>query len=124
MVIDNKFEIGQEVYVCKNNSYHEKEECKVCGWSGTVNIKGKMYRCPECNGTKFTRNKFIKKYVPEKRRIRKIKISVYETNKGTDVSIRYEMSENCDGTIVDDRNIIFATLEEAEARCKELNGED
>lgn len=125
MKLVTKFEIGQEVYVCKSNSAYEMENCKTCDGIGKVNIKGKIYRCPECNGAKFTPTKFIKIYAPEKRIIRKIKISVYETNRDTGINIRYEtrIHANKNESIEDCRNIIFATLEEAETRCKELSGE-
>lgn len=125
MKLETKFEIGQEVYVCKSNSSYEIENCKTCDGVGKVNIKGKMYCCPECNGAKFTRTNFVKTYVPEKRTIRKIKISVYETNRDTGINVRYETKtpKNGNSSIEESKNIIFATLEEAEARCKELNGE-
>lgn len=124
MKIETKFNVGDVVYVCKNNSTHEEEQCKICEGTGNVTLKGKSFCCPECKGNKFTYTKRVTRFIPEKRTIRKVIVSASNNNNGNiQTHIRYETKSNHHGSIAEYRNIMFATKEEAEYCCKELNGE-
>ena len=123
MKIETKFNVGDVVYVCKNNSTYEEERCKICEGTGNVTLKGKPFCCPECKGNKFTYTKKVTKFIPEKRTIRKVVVSVSNNNGNIQTHTRYETKSNRHGSIAEYRNIMFATKEEAEYRCKELNGE-
>ncbi len=123
MQIETKFNVGDIVYVCKNHSIFEEEQCKICDGEGSITLKGKSFCCPECHGNKFTYTKQVKGFIPEKRTIRKVITSVSENNGNIQIHIRYETKSNRHGSIAEYKNIMFATKEEAEYRCKELNGE-
>lgn len=125
MKIETKFNVGDEVYVCKNNSTYEKETCRVCEGTGVISIKAETFCCPKCHGNKFTCTKKINRFLPEKRTIRKVIVSVSENNGNMQAYIRYKtkIHGSRDRSIADYKNIVFATKEEAEYRCKELNGE-
>lgn len=123
MKIKTKFNVGDEVYVCKNNSTYEKEPCKICEGIGVISIKDETFCCPRCHGDKFTHTKRVKRFIPEKRTIRKVIVSVSENNGNMQIYTRYETKTphgNRDKSVADYRNIMFLTKEEAENRCKEL----
>lgn len=125
MKIETKFNVGDIVYVCKNNGTYEKEPCKICEGTGNVTLKSKPFCCPECHGKKFTYTKKANKFIPEKRTIRKVILSVSENNGTMQIYTRYgtKTHGNRDRSVEDYKNIMFATKEDAEYRCKELNGE-
>ncbi|MBD5535133.1 MAG: hypothetical protein HDQ99_05675 [Lachnospiraceae bacterium] len=123
MKIETKFNVGDVVYICKNNSTYETEQCKICEGTGNVTLKDKSFCCPECKGNKFTHTKKVARFIPEKRTIRKVVVSISNNNGNTQTHTRYETKSNRHGSIAEYRNIMFATKEEAEYRCKELNGE-
>lgn len=128
MQIETRFNVGDEVYVCKNKSKKEKELCKTCDGTGVVTIKDKMFDCPECHGKRTIRSKSVKNFVPEKRIITKVTVSITENNGNMQVYRRYDCKAQTNrgetSSIAEYRNIIFTTLEEAEARCKELMEEE
>lgn len=125
MKIETKFNVGDVVYVCRNDSTYEKESCKICEGTGVISIKAETFSCPKCHGNKFTCTKRVNKFTPEKRIIRKVIVSVSENNGTIQTYIRYETKThgNRDRSVADYKNIMFYTKEEAEYRCKELNGE-
>lgn len=123
MKIETKFNVGDIVYVCKNNSTYEEEPCKICEGTGNVTLKGKSFCCPECKGNKFTYTKKVTRFIPEKGTIRKVIVFVSNNNDNIRIHTRYETKSSRHGSIAECRNIIFATKEEAEYRCKELNDE-
>ena len=55
--IDNKFEIGQEVYVIRKE--RTKEKCPACNGDGTFLHKGYKVKCTYCygSGNVFTHDK-------------------------------------------------------------------
>lgn len=124
MKIETKFNIGDVVYVCKNNSTYEKEQCNICEGKGVITLKGKLFCCPGCHGDKFTHTKKEISYIPEKRTIRKIISLVSENNGNIRIHTRYETKPEGCGNIEEDRNTIFTTKEEVEDRCKELIAEE
>lgn len=124
MQIETKFNVGDIVYVCKNNSTKDMETCKICDGKGAITVKDESFCCPKCHGKKLPYTKKVKKFVPEKRTIRKVIVSVSENNGNIQIYTRYETKThgNRDRSVADYKNIMFATKEEAEYRCKELNG--
>lgn len=85
MQIETKFNVGDTVYVCKNNSTKDLETCKICDGKGAIIIKDESFCCPKCHGGKFTYSKRVKKFVPEKRIIKKMIVSVTENNGNTQI---------------------------------------
>lgn len=125
MRIETKFSVGDVVYVCRNDSTYEKGPCKICEGIGVISIKAETFSCPKCHGNKFICTKRVNKFTPEKRTIRKVIVSVSENNGTMQTYIRYETKThgNRDRSVADYKNIMFYAKEEAEYRCKELNGE-
>lgn len=123
MKIETKFNVGDEVYVCKNNSTYEKEMCKICEGIGVISINTETFCYPKCHGDKFTNTKRINRFIPEKRTIRKVIVSISNNNGNIKIHTRYETNTKHHGSIAEYKNIIFATKEEAEYCCKGLNGE-
>ncbi|MBQ3512543.1 MAG: hypothetical protein IJA32_01915 [Lachnospiraceae bacterium] len=122
MQIETKFNVGDTVYVCKNNSTKDLETCKICNGKGVITVKDESFCCPKCHGGKFTYTKRVKKFVPEKRIINKVIVSVTENNGNTQIYEKYdcETPSGKNRSIALYRNIMFYSMEEAEARCKEL----
>ena len=100
--IDNKFEIGQEVYLL------EKKHCPVCNGKGSFYHNGYYIECPKC------KMKNSGQYIVAEGTYKITGIRT-NTHDGVNFSIRY----NVGGKKLPE-NRIFATKEEAEARCKEL----
>ena len=46
------FDIGDKVYHVRINTHRFSlpEECPYCNSTGSIEFKGKIFRCPECNG--------------------------------------------------------------------------
>ena len=125
MKIETKFNVGDVVFVCRNDSTYEKEPCKICEGIGVISIKNETFSCPKCHGNKFTCTKMVNKFTTEKRTIKKVIVSGSENNGTMQTYIRYETKThgNRDRSVADYKNIMFTTKEEAEYRCRELNGE-
>lgn len=60
MEIDNKFEIGQEVYVIQK--VRVKKPCSACNGEGHKIIDGNKYYCSKCDGEGFLRYETKKEY--------------------------------------------------------------
>lgn len=120
MKIETKFNVGDVVYVCKNNSTYEKEPCKICEGTGMITFKGTTFCCPQCHTSKFTHSKKVIKFTPEERTISKVIVSESINNGNLQIYTRYETKPHCH-RIAEHENMIFTTKEEAEERCKELN---
>ena len=115
IIINNKFDIGEEVFSIW--SVPLKKKCDMCEGDGVIEYNGKSMRCPQCKGAKFLVNDKYKLWevMPQKLKVYSIKAS---TN-GTEVNIKYKAS----GWNRGEMNL-FKTLEEAQARCDELNHAD
>lgn len=116
--IDNKFEIGQEVYVIRKE--RTKEKCPACNGEGHIVIDGNRFSCEKCYGNGRLHGQKRKYQVVGKDVIDKIKTYSYRIHKGTDeikTVIKYAFKNGDDYTDAK----LFLTLEKAEARCKELN---
>ena len=57
MKIETKFNVGDVVYVCSNDSTYEIEPCKICEGICVISIKAETFCCPKCHGDKFTNTK-------------------------------------------------------------------
>lgn len=102
--IENKFDVGQEVYLI------EKKHCPVCNGNGSFYHNGYYIECPKCNKEEM--------YVVAEGTYKITGIRT-NTHDGENFSIRY----NAGGKKRQECRI-FATKEEAEAVCKQLNEEE
>lgn len=112
IAINNKFEIGEEVFSIW--SVPLKHKCDMCDGEGFIEYKEKGRRCPQCKGVKFLINDKYKfwEVMPQKLKVYSIKAS---TN-GVGINIKYKASGYNRGEMN-----LFKTLEEAQVRCDELN---
>ena len=122
MQIDTKFNVGDTVYVCKNNSTKDLETCKICDGKGAITLKNESFCCPKCNGRKSAYTKSVKKFAPEKRIIKRVIVSITENNGNTQIYEKYdcETPSGKNRSVALYRNIMFSSMKEAETRCKEL----
>ncbi len=123
--VDNKFELNQQVFIIRkeHKTVEKKETCDICLGDGKIMYKGYTLSCPKCHG--------MKGIVLESDQIDVFSV---DSNPHTITSFRYSVTRQgnilkyrIDGNTFDGKNIpeemVFATKEEAEYRCKELNGE-
>ncbi len=49
--VDNKFEVGQEVFIIEEHvkTIKNEKKCPICDGIGTIEYKGYELRCPNCN---------------------------------------------------------------------------
>lgn len=120
--METKFDIGQEVYVIQKARV--KESCTACNGQGYIKIDGNDFSCISCHGSgRLYEKKKIYQLVG-KDTITSIKIFNYLLNVGghhneLKTVVKYGFKNGNDFT---DQKL-FATQEEAEARCRELNEE-
>lgn len=120
--IETKFNIGQEVYIIQKA--RAKEPCPACNGQGHIKIEGNDFSCTSCYGTGRLYGKKKIYQLLGKDTITSIKIFNYLLNTGghhneLKTVVKYGFKNGNDFT---DQKL-FATQEEAEARCRELNGE-
>ncbi len=120
--METKFDIGQEVYVIQKA--RAKEPCAACNGHGDIIIDGNRFSCISCCGTGrlYGRKKVYQ--LVGKDTITSIKVFKYLLNASghhneLKTVVKYAFKNGNDFT---DQKL-FATQEEAEARCRELNGE-
>lgn len=116
--IDNKFEIGQEVYVIRKERV--KEQCPACKGKGQIIVDGNRFSCVTCYGTGRLHGQKKTYQVVGKDIIDKIKTYSYRLHNGTDgikTIVKYAFK---DGTDYTDAKL-FLTEEEANAECERLN---
>lgn len=127
MQIETKFNVNDRVFCIDKERQTIKKTCSLCNGCGTVTLKGKKYKCPECFGNGYEEYQNV--YVFHEAIINRIRIGIKE--KAT-ISYRCIYDRDADLPnkdkckeipIAEYENRIFATIEEAEARCKELNEE-
>ena len=115
--INNKFEIGQDVYVV--HKCRTKEICPSCKGEGNKIIDGNIFTCQKCYGSGQLMG--IKNYqVIGKDTIKRIKIYLEECGGEIKSVVKYAFEDGNDYTDAK----LFITEEEAKARCKELNMDD
>lgn len=106
-----KFDVGQDVYIIQKT--RSKEPCAACNGGGHIIIDGNRFAYDMCR----TDGKVFKiKYETRKKVIDDVRVlNTLETN-----IVRYGFKN---GTVYAEKNV-FATREEAETRCNELNKEE
>lgn len=113
ITIDNKFELGREVYYIRKT--RETTKCPACDGIGYKMFNDYKFSCSECYGTGKRHKKIYMAH--EKDKIDRIKIFRYFENGELKTVVKYKLKN---GNEFVERSL-FATREEAEARCKELN---
>jgi len=119
MNLNNKFNIGEEVYIIirKPISYN----CPICEGTGKFEHNNYMVRCPHCQGVgKLTDKKTLWKAIEKPVKIRTIKASI---NSELSQSIKYKIDSLHSGEYVDSRpeSQLFNTVEEARHIAYEYN---
>ena len=119
--VETKFEVGQEVFLIKKQKkvIETKATCDICFGTGSISYKGYDMSCPKCHGNRniVLDSKDLMIYVIE------------DSCKNTSCRYMITQKESCLYYKINGRNglvpenEIFATQEEAETRCNELNKE-
>lgn len=117
--INTKFDIGDEIYfIWKIHKRLHKGQCKTCDGSGYIlaceHCQQKKL-CPECKPA-IEVQKYYWEWVCYPKSYKIEKINIFIDNK--EIEITYE-NDNYDGSLFEEK--LFGTVEEAEAKCKELN---
>lgn len=113
--INNKFEIGEEVYT--GVRVPVKYKCPICEGQGKFMHNGYDVRCGNCGGSGKLHNSHQFLLEPVKVMIRRIIASIW-----SDVTtVKYRV--DCSEANVRNRSesSLFRSLEEAERYCKECN---
>lgn len=130
MHIETKFNVNDRVFCIDKERQTIRKPCSICNGSGIVILKGIQYQCPECSGN--GQGEYLYKYVSHSATINKIIISI---SKNGNMHVSYRCIYDRDTglpkkdkykeiPIAEYENRIFTTIEEAEARCKELDEEE
>lgn len=123
--VETKFEVGQEVFLIKKDRkvIKNKEKCEICNGKGHIIFKGYTMSCPECDGNKYiyTNSQIIDNYFTDKKAHAITSIGITITAKS--VKKIYKIDGKPYERKKVSENEIFATQEEAETRCSELNKE-
>ena len=117
LYVDNKFEIGQEVYIVQKA--REDFICPACNGDGHIIVNENRFSCVSCYGTGLLHGKKSYQLVG-KDVIDKIKTYSYRLHNGTNgikTVVKYAFK---DGTDYTDAKL-FLTEEEANAECDRLN---
>lgn len=117
LYVDNKFGIGQEVYIVQKA--REDSICPACNGDGHKMIDGHKFSCVDCYGTGRLHGKKKIYKVKGKDKIHRISIHVYIENGEVKTVIKYKFQNATEFT--DKR--LFAAEEEAIAECDKLNSE-
>lgn len=123
--VETKFEVGQEVFLIKKDRkvIENKEKCKICNGEGHIVFKGYTMSCPECEGSKYicVDSNIVDNYFTDKKPHTITSIEIKTTAKES------KLTYMIDGKAYERKKVseneIFATREEAENRCNELNKE-
>lgn len=123
--VETKFEVGQEVFLIKKDRkvIENKEKCKICNGEGHIVFKGYTMSCPECEGSKYicVDSNIVDNYFTDKKPHTITSIGIKTTAKES--KLTYMIDEKAYERKKVSENEIFATREEAENRCNELNKE-
>lgn len=116
--IDNKFDIGQEVYVIQK--CRVKDECPACKGEGQIIVDDNRFSCVTCYGTGRLHGQKKMYQIVGRDIIDKIKTYSYRLHNGTDgikTVVKYAFKNGTDYTDAK----LFLTEEEANAECDKLN---
>lgn len=121
--VETKFNLGQEVYIIQKA--RSKESCVACNGEGHIIIDSNKFSCNTCFGTGRLHGKRKLYQLADKDIITNIKVYNYLLNTGghhneSKTVVKYGFKNGDDYS---DQKL-FATQEEARARCNELNGEE
>ena len=120
MQIDNKFEIGQEVYVIRKVKV--ENPCPACNGEKHKIIDGSKFYCSKCNGEGFLRYETKKEYqvvgLKEVTLIKTLTQLQGQENK-PETDVRYNLGNMKDVP----EHLLYANGEEAIAACEKLNKE-
>ena len=123
--METKFEVGQEVFFIKKERkvIENRKKCEICNGTGHILFKGYTMGCPECEGSKYicVNSNIVDKYFTDKKPHAITSIGIKITAKSS------KLTYMIDGNLYERKKVsedeVFATQEEAEARCRELNKE-
>lgn len=111
-----KYSRGQEVFVISSKPYYDT--CDICKGKGEIKLKGRLYTCPECDGSGHM-------YIENKRwRIYEGTIKAISINEGG--VIFYTVCEKLTGDYygsIDESNI-FIDKKSALAECRKRKLEE
>ena len=131
MEIKTKLDIGDKLYIIKEQSAYKKEICPMCDGEGFVYLTSPLntnkpdwndkMRCPNCSGNKIVRGDKVSAFSYEEKVIVGFKISVKEKS-GVHISYRVK-EDNHEGerSYPEYSNMIFTSEEDARAACEYLN---
>lgn len=113
--INNKFEIGEEVYT--GVRVPVKYKCPICEGEGKFLHNGYEVRCSYCSGNGRLHNVHQFLLEPVKVKIRRIIASIWNDV----ITIKYKV--DCNEANVRNRSesTLFRSLEESEQYCRECN---
>lgn len=113
--VNNKFEIGEEVYT--GIRVPVKYKCPICDGEGKFLHNGYEVRCNNCCGSGKLHNAHQFLLEPVKVRIQRIIASIWNEQ----ISIKYKV--DCTEANVRNRSetTLFKTFEETEQYCKKCN---
>lgn len=119
------FKLGQTVYFVGDKTYRFslRKKCAYCDSSGYVLIKGKEFKCPNCNGA-YESKEVIERVVDRKYKIK----SVLTFDNGDKSFEIYANNDNGLGIMIqrgrDGVNRYFGSEEEAQRDCDKYNEEN
>lgn len=116
MILNNKFEIGQELYtvIRKPIDY----DCPICKAEGKFNHNGYDVKCPKCQGVgKLTDSKILWSVDENKVTVRSLRANIHENTQ----SIRYNVNSMTFNIHKRPEHQLFVTKEEAEQFCYDNN---
>lgn len=122
MVIENKFNIGDEVYVIQKVKI--KNPCSACNGDGYKIIDGNKFYCSKCYGERYLWHETKKEYqVIGLKTVTLVKsiTQLQAKERIPQTVITYNVGNECMTIKEVPEHHLFDTKEEAEARCKELN---
>ena len=76
MQITTKFNVNQRVFCVDKERRIIKKPCNICNGKGTVTLKDKEYKCPECHGNGYGEYRNV--YVVHEAVINRIRIGIKE----------------------------------------------
>ena len=118
------FKLGQTIYPISNKIYRFRfhKKCAYCDNTGKILVKGKEFKCPECNGS-FETKEIIEKILSKPEKIKSV-ISFKNRNKSLEI---YTNDSSGYGLKIkkqeDKTNTYFGSKEEAQDVCDRYNKE-